>query len=203
MMISVLKRFPVVGLGLLLVLFLNSPAWADGGWVCLKTTKEPYKITVFANPAPLRAGPVDFTVLLQDSKTGLPVTDAEVNLSFSPTFPLEATQDGQWLPPCCRLEANTLEGKAKLGGGGNGLLYETRTSLTHPGEWQVNVSILRKGQTVLAGGTIEIEKAAAPWFVYWPFLVLPFLGIVFMVLNGMARKENKVMAVNSRRVAVS
>lgn len=180
--------FLMAGWTLLLALASAAGARADGGWVCLQQTKEPYKITIFANGTPLRAGPLDFSALVQDAKTGKTVTGAEVVFRFSPNFPLEASKDGEWLPPCCRLEANTFEGKAVRGAGGNSLLYENRTSLTQPGNWKMQVSVSGNGQPVLIEGTIQVEKAAAPWFMFWPYLAAPIFGVGFLILNGMARR---------------
>lgn len=190
-MTGIIHKLLAGGLALLLVLSFAGGARADGGWVCLQEAQAPYKITVFANGTPLRAGPLDFSVLVQDLETGRTVTDAEVMFKFSPDFPVETSKDGEWLPPCCRLAANTLEGKGRLGVGGNSLLYESRVSLTKPGTWNMDVAVSQGGHAVSAGGKVRIEKAAPPWFVYWPYLAAPFLGVGFLVLNWQARKAGR------------
>ena len=67
--------------GLLLVaalLAFSSRAQADGGFVELHQEVGPFVVTVFSAPGPLRAGPVDISVLVQDRASGQPVLDGEV-----------------------------------------------------------------------------------------------------------------------------
>src|SRR5437868_713061 len=72
----------------LLYVFLLSPghlvtlspyyARADGGTVRLSERQGNYRLTVFTTPTPLRAGPVDVSVLIQDATTGEPASDVQV-----------------------------------------------------------------------------------------------------------------------------
>src|SRR5713226_8801439 len=63
------------------VLFLfPALATADGGTVRLSDQKGNYRITVFTAPTPLRAGPVDISVLVQDASTGEPASDVHVTI---------------------------------------------------------------------------------------------------------------------------
>src|SRR6266478_1753293 len=67
--------------GLFLVaalLAFSSWAQADGGFVELHQEVGPFVVTVFSAPGPLRAGPVDITVLVQDRASGQPLLDGEV-----------------------------------------------------------------------------------------------------------------------------
>src|SRR5262245_52718855 len=51
---------------------------ADGGAVRLREQAGAYQVTVFTSPTPLRAGPVDLSVLVQDAATKECVPEARV-----------------------------------------------------------------------------------------------------------------------------
>ncbi len=55
-----------------------APARADGGSLRLTGTEGRYQISVFSAPTPLRAGPIDISVLLQGASSGDLVTQARV-----------------------------------------------------------------------------------------------------------------------------
>ena len=63
---------PIISLLLATCLILHPASflWADGGTVRLSEEQGRYRITVFTAPAPLRAGPVDVSVLVQEAATG-------------------------------------------------------------------------------------------------------------------------------------
>ena len=68
-----------IGLGL-----WCTTALADGGTVRLSQRLGADRITVFTSPTPLRAGPVDVSVLVQDAETGAPIPGAEVEVGLEP-----------------------------------------------------------------------------------------------------------------------
>src|SRR5436190_16541197 len=68
----------IVLLALCLTLSPSAPVKADGGAVRLRERAGAYQIAVFTSPTPLRAGPVDFSVLVQDAATGAWTPDAQV-----------------------------------------------------------------------------------------------------------------------------
>src|SRR5262249_33385867 len=67
-------------------LFLGTSCAAargDGGAVCMSGRQGSYVITVFSAPTPLRAGPIDISVLVQDARSGDPVTEAQVSVRLT------------------------------------------------------------------------------------------------------------------------
>ena len=70
---------------LLLLLLVPHLAFADGGAILTRQTINDLDVTVFAAPLPLRAGPVDVSVLVQDAKTTKPLLDAQVEIAWSPS----------------------------------------------------------------------------------------------------------------------
>jgi hypothetical protein len=66
---------------LLLAMILAQPTvFADGGTVQLRKEVGALVITVFTSPAPLSAGAVDISLLLQNRNGLEPVLDADVSL---------------------------------------------------------------------------------------------------------------------------
>ena len=65
--------------GVLLVTWCAQAA-ADGGSLRLSTNQGGYHVTVFSAPTPLRAGPVDISVLVQDVTTRAPMPHAAVTV---------------------------------------------------------------------------------------------------------------------------
>jgi hypothetical protein len=63
-----------------LILHPSSLAWADGGTVRLSEQKGNYRIAVFTSPTPVRAGPVDVSVLVQDAATGKLASGVQVTI---------------------------------------------------------------------------------------------------------------------------
>src|SRR5438094_6267524 len=59
-------------------------ARGDGGTVRLSQQTGGYRITVFTEPTPLRAGPVDVSVLVQDAATGQALPDVQVTVWVAP-----------------------------------------------------------------------------------------------------------------------
>ena len=60
---------PHVGPLSFLIFRPSSVARADGGVVRLRQRAGGYQIAVFTSPTPIRAGPVDVSVLVQDAAT--------------------------------------------------------------------------------------------------------------------------------------
>src|SRR3954447_18384268 len=72
-------RFPVVCVFVSsFILHPSSFLRADGGTLCLLERAGGYQVAVFSSPTPLRAGPVDISVLVQNASTGEQVPGAQV-----------------------------------------------------------------------------------------------------------------------------
>src|SRR5260370_621938 len=64
----------------LVCMLAQATVFADGGLVQLRKEAGAFVITVFTSPAPLSAGPVDISLLLQNRNGLEPVLDASVSL---------------------------------------------------------------------------------------------------------------------------
>lgn len=138
-------------LAALLGLLLAPPALADGGLVRISQPLGPYTVTVFSAPTPLRAGPIDLSVLVQ--RDGTPVLDLPVSIVL---------RGGE-----TRLEAAATHAAAT-----NKLLYAAPLVLPAAGRWVVNVTV--------GAESVGFEMDAEPplgLLEYWPYLLLPFVVI--------------------------
>src|SRR6266566_3607186 len=97
------RTLPIIGLLLLssLIPHPSSLARADGGALRLRERAGDYQVAVFTSPTPFRAGPVDFSVLVQDAATGECVPEARV------TVRLKAPAGGRALEYPATTEAAT------------------------------------------------------------------------------------------------
>src|SRR3954471_8020174 len=106
--------------------FLVFPATrvrADGGTVRMRQQAGDCQVTVFTSPTPLRAGPVDISVLLQDSE-GNCLPDAPVTVRLT-----------------ARETAERLEYPATADAATNKLLRAAVFQLPDPGWWDVEVTV--------------------------------------------------------------
>lgn len=97
-------------------------AAADGGKLQLRREAGPYQITIFTSPTPLRPGPVDLSVLVQD-QAGEIVDNADVE------FQLKSESGALLLQPASQAAAT------------NKLLQSAKFVLPEGGAWQVETRI--------------------------------------------------------------
>ena len=140
---------------------------ADGGVVRLSQAAGPFTITVFTAPTPLRAGPIDVSVLVQDGRTGDAIDDAAIEVV------LRGRDD-----PSQAVRASALHEQAT-----NKLLYAALLDLPAAGGWHVTVDVAHAGATATVGVDVEAEPALPPWRAYWPYFALPPLALALYALN--------------------
>jgi hypothetical protein len=152
----------------LLVFHPSSLARADGGVVRLRERAGGYQIAVFTSPTPLRAGPVDVSVLVQDAETGECVPEAQVTVS------LKATGDGR-----------SLKFPAATAAATNRLFHAAVFELPEAGRWDVEVAVEGpRGRALLRFG-IEADGPAPRWLELWPWFTWPALVVALFGLHQM------------------
>ncbi len=150
-----------------LLFLFPSLAWADGGAIRLSERQGNYRLTVLTAPTPLRAGPVDVSVLVQDAATGEPVSNVQVMIRAiwrgSPALAIE--------------QAATTEAAT------NKLYRAALLDLPEPGWYTLEVSVAGAARGE-ARVHLELEAAEPlpaslslwPW-VAWPVVVILLFGI--------------------------
>ena len=151
----------------------QATAFADGGTVQLRKEAGALVITVFSSPAPLSAGLVDISLLLQNRNGLEPVLDANVSLL------LRAEASG------AEIQARPTREQAQ-----NKLLYAVPVTLAESGRWQLAITILRNGERTEATGAIDVASAPEMAASYWSYIAFPPLVIVvFAVREWLLRRR--------------
>jgi hypothetical protein len=153
----------------------SSLARADGGAVRLCQRAGGYQIAVFTSPTPLRAGPVDVSVLVQDAATEECVPEAQV------TVCLKATGDG---PP--------LECPATTAAATNRLFHAAVFELPKAGRWDVEVAVEGPHGWALLRFGIEADGPAPRWLEFWPWFTWPALVVALFGLHQVMFRQRPV-----------
>jgi hypothetical protein len=164
---------------------------ADGGAVRLSEEQGNYRITVFTSPTPLRAGPVDVSVLVQAAATGELVPEVRVTI--------QARQRGS--------TGVAVQLPATKEAATNKLYYAATLDLPEPGWYLLEVSI--DGMLGKARVRCEVEaaeplprwRAVWPW-VGWPLLVIVLFGIHQVLVQRRARTARPQTGLVQSRLAL-
>jgi hypothetical protein len=153
-------------LSLLVAALLCGSARGDGGTVRCSEVHGDYRITVFTSPAPLRAGPIDVSILVQDKATDKPVPDVEAEVTLTPL--------GRPGP--------SLSQPATRGTATNKLFHAALFELPSAGSWQVEAVVTGAGQSATCRFVVEAAAPPPPWvelapWLGWPALVIAFFGV--------------------------
>jgi YtkA-like len=149
-----------------LLLLFPSMLHADGGTVCFAGRVGPYRVTVFTAPTPLRAGPVDISMLVQDPDTGKPVPDARVVVRLTPG----------------EQEAGSIEQEATQAAATNKLLQATTLDLPTPGLWHVTVVIEGTPGTAKTQLDLQVAEPLPRWLEMMPWIAWPIIPIFLYAL---------------------
>jgi hypothetical protein len=128
------------------------------------------RISVFVSPVPLRAGPIDISVLLQNAETEQPIDSAEVHL---------------------RVGSNDASGPAiyavaTQAAATNKLLKAALFELPAPGAWDVEINYIANHDTAdQVRCTLQAGPPLAKWFTVWPWFSWP---AVVVLLYGLHRR---------------
>ncbi len=151
---------------LLLMLGLASePLLADGGVVQASGVSGPWRLTLFSSPTPLRAGPVDLSLLIQDTATDEAVLGATVNLM------LRHTETEPILVEATRASAT------------NRLLHAALLDLPHPGTWTVDVIASSDGVEARLQANIEAGPPLPRIQSLWTWLAIPAIVLIVFAVN--------------------
>ena len=151
-----------------LLLIFTGTLLADGGAVQSRQEAGPFIITVFTSPSPLRAGPVDLSVLVQDRETQHVLLDAGVSIHLrNANFEIQATA----------ISANAL----------NKLLYAANVDLKIPGDWQYSVTITRASASATVSGKMTAAPAGTSLSSYWSYFAFPPVCIVLFGIHQWLR----------------
>ncbi len=157
---------------IVLILAQVSPALADGGIVQMQQTSGPFLITVFTAPAPLRAGPAEISLMIQDSNNQQPVLNAEVILILSREEGMENI----------KVEARRAQAKNKL-------LYTALLNLPEAGRWKFEATVVSISEEARISGVMTVAPPRAFLLTYWWSLALPPICIGLFAINQWLKRR--------------
>jgi hypothetical protein len=170
---------------LLLSLSLAGHAFGDGGSVQLHSGTGPFEITLFVEPPLPRAGQNDFSVLIQDARSGQPVLDATVVLALTPVQVQQESQPA-WYPPSCVVSppANLAAVPLLHSGASNRLLYGALIEIPAAGVWHMRASVQRGDEHASVEGNVAVAEPFPPVVNYWPLFLFPVVSVGLYVLRA-------------------
>jgi len=140
---------------------------ADGGAVRLLERVGNYQIAVFSAPTPLRAGPVDVSVLLQNGQTHEPISGARVTI--------KATKRDE--PDVTVFRLATADAAT------NKLFDAAIFDLSTAGRWELEVSVDGPLGTAQARTEIEVGEPLPPYLTLWPWVCWPIVPILLFAIH--------------------
>lgn len=147
-------------------------AHADGGAVQFEKTAGPFVITVFTTPSPLRAGPVDLSLMVQSRENQQPVLDCQALVQLH--------KEG----------AMSIRYEATHEAAQNKLLYAAPVDVPEPGLWELEVAIEHGDDSINVAGEITVAPANPVLLVYWRSLALPPLFISLFAVNQWLKRRS-------------
>jgi len=146
---------------------LAAVARGDGGVVQFNGPAGPFEVTIFTAPTPLRAGPVDISVLIREQTAQRPILDAQVAVQLV---------RGNATGPAVTAVATHAHATNKL-------LYAALVDLPAPGIWNIQVTVRRGAAAATVSQQLEVARALPPLLAFWPFLAVPPVCIALFILH--------------------
>ena len=160
----------------LMSMLLIAVAWfeahADGGAVQFEKTAGPFIITVFTTPTPLRAGPVDISLMIRSRENRQPVLDCQALV--------ELHKEG----------AMSIRSEATHEAAQNKLLYAAQVNVPEPGTWGLEAAIKHGDDSIDVAGEITVAPSNSVLLSYWRSLALPPLFISLFAVNQWLKRRS-------------
>jgi hypothetical protein len=158
---------------------------ADGGAIIARQTINGLDVTVFASPVPLRAGPVDVSVLVQRGEKAILDAAVEVAWRASPS------SSSDWLPPCCTMASDADRIPALRAHSNNRFLYSAIVPMKSAGASQLEIKVSQGDREASLSCDIEVRRPLPPALVFWPWLVFPPAAIAGFALHQSLAKPRQ------------
>jgi len=159
---------------LLVFLFLSSvrTTRADGGVVLCQRTAAPFDITVFFTEMPLRPGPADLSVLLEQTEEHSPILDAKVFIELE-------HEAGMII----RAEATRTQARNKL-------LYCSLINVPLSGQWKVRVHVIHGNNAAELLSDLVVAAPQPLLLSYWKLTAAPPIIFILFIVNQWLRRRS-------------
>jgi hypothetical protein len=148
----------------ILIAIYSGIAFADGGRLRFSNVAGPFLVTLFTSPEPLTPGPADFSVMVQDAKSGDILSDAQVTLDLDDA-------------------SGTVHGVATHGIAINRLLQAVAINLPNSGPWTLHLNIQQGTRSAALSAPIFVEPGSRQATLVWTFASLPVVAIILFSLH--------------------
>lgn len=176
-------------------LFLGSSVLlrADGGITIGQIDREGLRVTVFASPVPVRAGPLDVTFLVQEIPSNQPVTDAAIVCSVQKLSP--PSTNPVRLPAWCSSIAPGARIPATAAHSSNKILSGAFVPLTEPGRWELDIHVRRGPASFTAAIPLDVSAPPEPLSTWWPLVALVPAAVLLYIWRGrlVARRKSSTL----------
>jgi len=167
-------------------LFFGAPAAADLGAPVAGGRAGAFEVQVLVAPAPLRAGPSEWNVLVSEAEGGPVRLDADVALTLRPAKPHAMHGDGHGRAP------GVLHLRADPAQADNGLFHAAFVDLPTPGVWSASVKVRRGGATGAFAFDLAVAPAASPLLDHWrAFAIVPGGVALFLLHHTLRRRTGR------------
>ena len=146
-------------------------ASADGGALQFTRSAGPFIITVFTTPSPLRAGPVDISLMIQSSENQEPVLDCVANVQLR--------KEG----------SRSIGSEATHQVSQNKLFYAAPLNVPESGVWELEVAIWHGDTSANVSGPITVAPPNPVLLGYWRSLAVPPVFISLFALNQWLKRR--------------
>jgi hypothetical protein len=149
---------------------------ADGGTLRFSREVDGYRITLFTAPTSLRAGPIDFSVMVQRADSDEPLLDLPVIVHVHPEGEPERIKGG----------------RATTAAATNKLFHAVQIDLAEPGQWHVEVLIHAPERSLRLEADLEVGPPPPSWIVLGPWIAWPAIAILLFACHLHLVRRDKI-----------
>jgi len=154
-------------------------------------------VTVFVSPE-VAGGFTDVSVLVQSTKNGEVLLDADVSLAVDPPNAMATARSEPLCGPLSAVSAFELSDMnrsqatvpATREQASNKLLYAAALNLSAVGNWRLRVSVSRGSDSVRFDCLLPVTRTSAKQQGLWPWLMFPPVAIAAFAMNQRLRRHS-------------
>lgn len=181
--------------GSFLFSLLPMAARAHTGEVVLQKSGADMRLTVMAAPVPLRAGPAEFHILVQDSASDDSMLNATVSVELTRTDATPVSEADIWQGgSCCPVTVDGIPSSilalAQREDSRNRLFYTASISLPASGKWALSVAVTTaSAQRLVAETKLLVQRPLSDLENYLVWWLIPPVGIGLFAANRCLRRS--------------
>lgn len=157
------------------LLSFQAVAFADGGAVQLSQREGNYQIAIFTEPTPLRARPIDVSVLVLNAESGEVVPDVNIMLAATRTA----------------APATSISRSATVEAATNKLFRAATFNLPAAGQWRLTATVDGPLGSAQVHADVEVADALPQFLSLWPWLAWPVIPVLIFAARERAVRRRR------------